>query len=318
MQITAYNVNDAFLNGLWYLKSAGVKADSRNGPVLRAPEPVLTVYKNPEQRMLFDAKRDANPFFHIFEGIWMLAGHNDVKFPARFAKQIAEYSDDGKTLHGAYGFRWRNHWNVDQLSWVIEHLLKHPESRRGVINMWDPAADTQAILLGGKDVPCNTAVYFSAQEDGLDMTVTNRSNDIVWGCYGANAVHMSMLHEFVARAAKFHTGKYNQFSNDFHMYEQHWPLLDHPFAADESYPCGHVPLTSSTTWRRDLQEFEKWLYSPDGMNLSLYVNLVLDPMLIAWDIYKGGDVEDAAKATKAIQDEAVRVACLSWLTRRIK
>ena len=32
----------------------------------------------------------------------------------------------------------------------------------------------------------------------LQMTVHCRSNDIIWGTYGANAVHFSILQEYVA------------------------------------------------------------------------------------------------------------------------
>ena len=50
------------------------------------------------------------------------------------------------------------------------------------------------------------------------MTVSNRSNDIIWGTFGANAVHMSMLHEYVASALMLHVGKYTQISDSFHAY----------------------------------------------------------------------------------------------------
>ena len=41
----------------------------------------------------------------------------------------------------------------------------------------------------------------------LCMTVCNRSNDMLWGAYGANVVHMSMLQEFVALFSKFTDGR---------------------------------------------------------------------------------------------------------------
>ena len=40
--------------------------------------------------------------------------------------------------------------------------------------------------LKSKDVPCNTHAYFAINAEGsLDLTVCNRSNDLVWGCLGA-------------------------------------------------------------------------------------------------------------------------------------
>ena len=65
--IDATNVNQAYEKGVAYLIDEGVKEDSRNGPVVVAPGPVLTRYTHPTQRVLFSPLRDANPFFHIME-----------------------------------------------------------------------------------------------------------------------------------------------------------------------------------------------------------------------------------------------------------
>jgi len=52
----------------------------------------------------------------------------------------------------------------------------------------------------------------------LDMTVFNRSNDIIWGCYGANAVHFSMLQEVMAAWVGVPVGCYWQISDNWHAY----------------------------------------------------------------------------------------------------
>src|SRR5690606_34526281 len=149
--------------------------------------------------------RGANPFFHLFESLWMLSGRNDLPWLAQFNKQMATYSDDGgKTQPAAYGFRWREYFGYDQISELVDHLARDPKSRRAVIGMWDPwgihqTAEGQYAMNGdllsaqdSKDVPCNTHCYFQLRttEAGtqLDMTVTCRSNDALWGAHGANAV----------------------------------------------------------------------------------------------------------------------------------
>src|SRR4051812_37796218 len=71
------NVNQAWPLAVRLLQSEGVPRESRYGPVLEHPEPVTTVYRKPWQRVLFDEVRDANPFFHFFESLWMLGGRND-------------------------------------------------------------------------------------------------------------------------------------------------------------------------------------------------------------------------------------------------
>ena len=72
--IHARNVNDAVVKGAELLKAGGLTQDSRAGGTLEYPEPVCTVYERPLERVLFDAIRDANPFFHLMEALWMLAG----------------------------------------------------------------------------------------------------------------------------------------------------------------------------------------------------------------------------------------------------
>jgi hypothetical protein len=46
--------------------------------VLVSQTPVVTCYSAPTQRVLFSPMRDANPFFHLMEALWMLAGRDDV------------------------------------------------------------------------------------------------------------------------------------------------------------------------------------------------------------------------------------------------
>lgn len=213
--IETLNVNHALIAGIETLKKYGTREGSRNGSVMVAPWPVLTVIHRPAERVLFNPVRDANPFFHLFESIWMLAGRRDVKFPATFVKRMEEYSDDGINLHGAYGFRWRHHFVVDQVLATIELLQNDPTSRRAVIAMWDPVVD---CAQEGKDFPCNTHMYFSVRGNALDMTVCNRSNDIIWGLYGANTVHLTVLHEFISSALHLELGVYRHLSNNFHLY----------------------------------------------------------------------------------------------------
>jgi thymidylate synthase len=236
---------DSHLFRLLYLLQSeqyhGVVAqtESRNGPVLRFTVPVITSWICPDQRVSFWDKRDANPFFHYMEAIWMLAGRDDVAFPSYFAKQIKQFSDDGETLNGAYGYRWRNFFdngNFDQLEDAIAQLKANPSSRRVILQMWHAVADPQSAAEGSKDVPCNISVMFDAVNGKLNMTVVCRSNDIIWGATGANVVHFSILHEYVSAAAGLRAGTYHQVSNNLHVYTEFpvsKPLLE---ATDDPTP----------------------------------------------------------------------------------
>ena len=77
--INAVNVNDALMRGIDLFKSPinYRTQESRNGQTMECRTPVTTVYNKPWQRVLFKTERDANPFFHLYESIWMLAGSRD-------------------------------------------------------------------------------------------------------------------------------------------------------------------------------------------------------------------------------------------------
>ena len=111
-------------------------------------------------------------FFHLMESLWMLAGRNDVEWISKYNKKISEYSDDGKTFHGAYGHRWRNHFSggpnkiKDQLDQVMIRLHKFPNDRRCVVSMWDPNIDL-VMENKGKDYPCNTQIFFLNETEFL-------------------------------------------------------------------------------------------------------------------------------------------------------
>lgn len=210
------NVHEALPRAIKLLRQEGYERNSRNGPVLIGPWPVTTIYQRPWERMLFWKDRDANPFYHLYEALWMLDGRNDV-FPLTvFAKNAANYSDDGLTWFGAYGYRWRKAFNVDQLPIIARRLRENPDDRRCVLQMWDTRLDLDRAF---KDVPCNLIATFQRDAFGkLDLTVFCRSNDIIWGAYGANVVHFSILQQYIAHAIGCRMGTYTQISVNWHAY----------------------------------------------------------------------------------------------------
>lgn len=276
--IEARNVQEAYVRGLGLVRERGFQQETRNGPALVVPGPVMTVYGQPMERVLLDPTRDANPFFHLLESFWMLAGRNDVASLEPFNGGLKNYSDDGFRYHGAYGHRWRNHFDDDQLQKLITLLREQPTTRQAVLTMWDPEQDLAQV---GKDFPCNTQIYFrmrgrevaisdltpemveelqarrlESDPDllALDMTVCCRSNDAIWGAYGANAVHFSVLLEFVAAAVGVHVGRMYQLSNNLHAYlpalekvgDACWPVTNVSGHREYNY-VRSVPMAETIT-----------------------------------------------------------------------
>lgn len=214
IDITGRNAPQAYIDGLWKFRTSGVLEETRNGEAYVLPAPVFLTVQFPEERLLNCPVRNANPFFHCMEFVWMMAGSNDAHWISQFNKRMMEFSDDGY-LRGAYGWRWQN--PSDQITEVIELLRRDPATRQAVLSMWDPVYDGPKARTS--DRPCNTHIYFRVDEtDSLNMTVCNRSNDFIWGMMGANIVHMTMLQELIAAAAGFKLGMYHTFSNNVHIY----------------------------------------------------------------------------------------------------
>lgn len=220
--IKADDPDDALLLGINHLMNIGNIEASRAGEVLVSPLPVTTMWGPNRSLASLNPTRDANPFFHLNEAIWMLLGDNDATCLDTYVSDFNKrFGESNGTIHGAYGYRWRHAFGFDQLDWIIDKLKEDPHSRQCVLQMWDcrPELIGQNDLMGSyKDRPCNTHVYFRIQGKALDMTVCCRSNDMIWGAYGANIVHFGVLHEYVAAMTGVLVGTYYQMSNNFHAY----------------------------------------------------------------------------------------------------
>lgn len=334
--INARNVHCALALGVEALRHNGRKRDSRNGPVLVMKTPVTTRYERPTERVLFWKQRDANPFLHLFESLWMLAGRRDVAFVGYFAKNFYNYSDDGNILHGAYGHRWRYWFGFDQLERIITLLTNHPDTRRAVLTMWDPTVDLRETE-EGRDLPCNDLVFFWIHDGRLQMTVTCRSNDIIWGCYGSNAVHFSILQEYMAARLGLEVGEYWQISNNFHAYlntlsplgplelkkgpvEEIQPdntralytTILEPYSKREVKP---YPLVANPkTWLKELEGFM------DGTIRTWdnpFFSCVALPLLQAHQAYKQKCYKDATQLISLCEASDWRLAAQEWIQRRL-
>lgn len=331
--ITVRNVNEALPVALLMFNdpSCYTEMDSRNGPVREINGPVITTYLRPLERVLFDPVRDANPFFHFFESLWILAGRTDVAFLKYFVRTIGDYSDDNLTFHGAYGGRLGI---GGQLRSAINELRVDPDTRRAVVALWQPNHDAGYV---GRDMPCNTTIYFKIRAGQLHMTVCNRSNDMLWGAYGANVVQFSTLLEYVAARVGVPVGTYTQISDSFHVYTDTdvWKRMakhDNGVIHDR-YLTGNNPkrlVVRSSFFDQDLDAFmsyaDKCIAQPDAYVLGgdfgcmEFANPVFRetayPLLRAYGAYKSKDWHTAFISANVCEADDWRAACLDWLARR--
>lgn len=337
--IRARNVNNALREGMILLATDGVRESSRAGSVLVAPWPVVTQYYRPQERVLFSPIRDANPFFHLMEALWMLAGRNDAGWLDQFVSDFSARFGEGAmgVLHGAYGYRWRNTFGFDQLDYIVKMLKHEPTSRQAVLQMWDCSDPHSMALDEGqndlkgdwKDRPCNTHAYFRIRkqfngkedESVLDMTVCCRSNDIIWGAYGANAVHFSVLQEYMAARIGVGIGYYYQISNNFHAYVDIFDklLLKHITREPREE---HPPITSIVTcpdaFDSDLRIFFQQAMDPNRVYYANpFFSEVAEPMLWANKAWKDKRRDDAVRLIDHLPLCDWRVAAEQWMQRRM-
>lgn len=356
--INARNAHQALPKGLRLLTDHGVLEKSRAGDVLRFPTPVTTVLSQPQERVVFHAWRDANPFFHIVEAAWMLAGRDDLKALTPYVARMAGFSDDGGiTQPGAYGKRWRDwsvdrrdreiafYWN-DQLDWVVRRLRANSSDRRTVIQMWDPYTDMSASDNNGADVPCNLTMIPWVAQDALHLTIFNRSNDIIWGLYGANAVHFSMVLEYLAGRIGVGVGTMTTISNNFHAYVDKMPadevigkalyMSGDPYYSVDTLvePFGLLDGKAPATdiMKYDEQTREVLIKDALGMFFDLgalsacedaqwpWMTQVLAPMALAHRAWKNGRgasrYTEALKLLDVVAASDWRLAGQQWIKRR--
>lgn len=333
LTISARNVEEAW--ALFVVKMKGsdhyVRERASRGRVVKEfIYPVTTLYKRPDECWLRDPARDANPFFHVYEALWILSGGSDVTRPAYYAKQIKEYSDDGLALPGAYGLRMRRWFGRDQLSDVIDLLARDPDTRRAVITLYDPAHDLPFGSSNSRDVPCNTTIYFKQYDGILDMTVCNRSNDAVWGCYGANAVHFSFIQQYVADALKLSIGHYHQVSDSLHVYTGSesagvWErCLANPPALRQSYFDRDIVRTylfhSREKFDEDLREFVADSTGRAGIERGYQTDFIKNiavPMFTAYELHRAKETARAVQLLLSLPRYGWLVAAREWLMRRM-
>jgi thymidylate synthase len=222
----------------------------------------------------------------------------------------------------AYGYRWRHGLGYDQLYEIIGQLKKTPNTRQAVLQMWGAGRDD---LIQSDPKPCNLVASFHIDnENQLNMTIFNRSNDLILGCCGANAVHFALLQEYIASMIDIKMGSYWQVSTNLHLYRKHWdkassdvfledyertePLIKYPKTFDEE-------LNETMLYIDEMHEYREGYM---GNISNPFLSEVVIPMATAHWMYKARNFKEALDAIDSVRAEDWRRAGKEWLERRIK
>lgn len=221
------------------------KEVSPRGMLTKEISPVGFTINNPRKRVIPNKVRNLNFGFMNAELLWILRGSNGVDEIGHYNKQWFNFSDDNKTLNGAYGqriFKWDGLFDVFDTSWTdedgnphsdfnIEHividqfdyayrqLVMDKDTRQATIVLFNPVQDIRET----KDKPCTNLLRFTIRENKLNMTVFMRSNDIILGT-PYDIYNFTMLQEIMAGKLDIEVGKYTHIVDSLHIYENHFEM----------------------------------------------------------------------------------------------
>ena len=208
------DINSIYLDALIFAEeSKHSPTASRNGIVYDFG-PAYFEFDQPYNQLLLLRNRKFNPYFAVVESAWVLSGKKELKCLQSIIDSYGQFSDDGASLNGAYGYRMRSFFEIDQLEALINLLVDDSETRRAVITLYSPSdlLNNQSL-----DIPCNTTLFFKKRNSRLDITVINRSNDLYLGI-PYNIFTFNVILKFVAYKTGLEIGVQRHFTDSLHVY----------------------------------------------------------------------------------------------------
>lgn len=154
-------------------------------------------------------------FSFIPEIMWMLSGSNTNEWLTKHTKIWDSFIEENGIITSAYGFRWRHHFDVDQLETVLIKLKQDNSTRHGVIMMWSPKED---LLIKQKNVPCPYTFTLNIIKRKLHLHLIIRSNDMVLG-FPTDVTGFALLLSILAQELNVGVGTLTVSISNAHIYE---------------------------------------------------------------------------------------------------
>lgn len=174
---------------------------------------------NPKDRDIKTNWRKWNKKYAEREWQWYLSQNRSVEEIKKFAPTWDKMHGGDNLVNSNYGWQWGRN---NQLDKCIEQLKKDKSTRQAWISIFDGKEKDMYQF----DTPCTLAVGFYVlpfDESKLNMTVTMRSNDLVYG-FCNDQYCFSKLQELVATELNMEVGEYYHFAHNLHIYDYHFDL----------------------------------------------------------------------------------------------
>ncbi len=157
----------------------------------------------------------------IYELLWFIHGDTNIKFLHDNNVSIwDEWADENGDLGPIYGKQWRR-WEgkdgkvIDQLSWVINEIIKNPNSRRLIVSAWNVAEISEMKL-----PPCHVLFQFYVANNKLSCQLYQRSADVFLGV-PFNIASYALLTHMIAQVTGLQVDEFIHTFGDVHLYLNH-------------------------------------------------------------------------------------------------
>lgn len=171
--------DSVWIDLLWEIADSGSQVGPRGKGTLEILAKTTVV--DMKMPVVTIPQRNLGYKFMAAEAHWILSGDNRVETIEPYSKQISSFSDDGVRFFGAYGPKV-----VDQLSYVVDCLIRDEASRQAVMTIWRERPGST------KDLPCTVALQFMIRDGKLNCHATMRSSD-AWLGWVYDVFNFSMV-----------------------------------------------------------------------------------------------------------------------------
>jgi thymidylate synthase len=188
----------------------------------------------------------------IYELLWFLRGDTNVRYLNEHGVTIwDEWADEHGNLGRVYGAQWRdwrgeNGLRVDQIDNVISEIQKNPQSRRLIVNAWNPAEIDRMAL-----PPCHVLFQFYVQDDELSCQLYQRSADLFLGV-PFNIASYALLTLMVAQVVALRPGDFVHTFGDLHLYQNHLEQAGEQLTRD----CRSLPQLKMNPAIKNIRDFK--------------------------------------------------------------
>lgn len=174
---------------------------------------------NIRNRLIYLKERNPSLFFYIGEFLWYIRGSDALDIIQYYSKIYPRFSDDQKTLYGAYGKRIFSPNKSHRSLWdnIVKLLKTDPDSRQAVLSIHEP----RDIYTHSKDIPCTCSLQFFIRQGRLYCVTYMRSNDLYLGL-PYDVFSFTMLQEMLANELGLELGSYRHFVGSLHIYEKNY------------------------------------------------------------------------------------------------